>query len=225
MVYLSELTLDPHNRYTGRLIGDSYELHRYLMKAYPDIADGGAGRVLYRVEIMKHHPRLLVQSEREPDWERLLPQPISCRGPKPWEPAFQTGQLLRFRLRANATRCSEGKRHLLRTREAQAAWLERKGGQHGFELIPLPTGSDWFDAFDDDIEPKVEVRMARSPLTIGHKPHTDDGASLNLTHRGVDFDGALRVVNPEAFSAAIAAGIGPAKAFGFGLLSLAPMSG
>jgi CRISPR system Cascade subunit CasE len=37
----------------------------------------------------------------------------------------------------------------------------------------------------------------------------------------VDFEGILEVTDPEEFAAAVTAGIGPAKAFGFGLLSVA----
>ena len=42
--------------------------------------------------------------------------------------------------------------------------------------------------------------------------------------RSARFDGILEVTDPAAFAATIAAGIGPAKAFGFGLLSVAPVS-
>src|SRR6185437_3989537 len=122
---------------------------------------------------------------------------------------FSSGQTLKFRLRANATRCLAGKRHLLRTREDQAAWLERKAALHGFALVPVLNDMDWFDAFDDDPEPRIEVRMARTPLSKGHKPHDEN--DMLLTHRGVDFDGALRVLDPDAFSKAISSGIGPAK--------------
>ncbi|MEM0963873.1 MAG: type I-E CRISPR-associated protein Cas6/Cse3/CasE, partial [Bacteroidota bacterium] len=42
-----------------------------------------------------------------------------------------------------------------------------------------------------------------------------------LPHVGVRFDGELRVIDPDRLAVAVASGIGPAKAFGFGLLSLA----
>lgn len=40
---------------------------------------------------------------------------------------------------------------------------------------------------------------------------------------GVRFDGVLRVTDVEVLLDALRGGIGPAKAFGFGLLSLAPL--
>ena len=40
--------------------------------------------------------------------------------------------------------------------------------------------------------------------------------------RGVVFDGHLRVTDERAFKAALANGIGSGKAYGFGLMSIAP---
>jgi CRISPR system Cascade subunit CasE len=42
-----------------------------------------------------------------------------------------------------------------------------------------------------------------------------------LTHHAVRFDGLLVVTDPERLRHALRAGIGSAKGFGFGLLSLA----
>jgi CRISPR system Cascade subunit CasE len=43
-------------------------------------------------------------------------------------------------------------------------------------------------------------------------------------HIGVDFQGVLRVTDRAAFHYAFETGIGPAKAFGFGLLMLQPVA-
>jgi len=44
---------------------------------------------------------------------------------------------------------------------------------------------------------------------------------VDLTFAAVLFEGTLKVTDPDAFANALARGIGPAKAFGFGLLSVA----
>ena len=44
----------------------------------------------------------------------------------------------------------------------------------------------------------------------------------DVPHFGVRFDGTLQVTDARALARAVRDGIGPAKAFGFGLLSLAP---
>ena len=42
-----------------------------------------------------------------------------------------------------------------------------------------------------------------------------------MTHQAVRFEGVLQVVDPVAFQQTLRCGIGSAKGFGFGLLSLA----
>jgi CRISPR system Cascade subunit CasE len=41
--------------------------------------------------------------------------------------------------------------------------------------------------------------------------------------RSVRYEGVLEVTNPNGFQKVLTSGIGPAKAFGFGLLSIAPI--
>jgi CRISPR system Cascade subunit CasE len=109
---------------------------------------------------------------------------------------FHAGQALAFRLRANPTAKREGKRFGLMTEGLQRAWLERKGAAAGFR-------------------PSL-FQVACEGMANGHKGEN------TLTHLAVRFDGVLTVIDGDAFSAAIENGIGPAKAFGFGLLSVAP---
>jgi len=63
----------------------------------------------------------------------------------------------------------------------------------------------------------VEVR----PLStiVSRKNPAKDGA--RQFHLAVQFDGRLRVTDPGALKEAVRSGIGSAKAYGFGLLSLA----
>ena len=49
-----------------------------------------------------------------------------------------------------------------------------------------------------------------------------DGSPSRLTFYGVAFEGRLEVVDTALFHAALQAGIGSGKAYGYGLLSLAP---
>lgn len=227
-MYLSELMFDPWRRDAGRLLADSYALHQRLLLAFPEATEGGCGRVLFRVELEKGQPRLLVQSEREPEWNVLGDLMTRCRGPKEWQPSFVAGQVLRFRLRANMTVKQDGRRRVLHgeseedTRHKQLAWLTRKGEQHGFVLVPVPGGTDWFDPFgkEEPAVPSYDVRLVPLPVREGIKPGVG-GAPMTLAHTGVECDGVLRVTDAALFAAAIAGGIGPAKAFGFGMLSVA----
>jgi CRISPR system Cascade subunit CasE len=231
MVYLSEVTLDPRRRTALKLLGDSYGMHRFLLMGFPDGDREAMGRMLYRAESRREAIRVLVQSEIRPDWSRLEAEAKSIRGPKETplfrpdgSPIFQAGQTLRFRLRANPTaKRAEKKRRALLTRDEQCEWLARKGVQHGFELIPVPNDPAWFDPFEEEPECRMEVRIIKLDRMIGRK-QAESGENMQIEHFGVDFDGSLRVTDPRLFAEAIRKGVGPAKGFGFGLLSVAPMN-
>lgn len=220
MTWLSKLTLDIDCRLVLRDLGNAYEMHRSILRAFPDQSDGGPGRVLFRVEPIRPgddmpRPVVLVQSEKEPAWNQLSPNYLL---EKPdWKEMscvhFPVGTQLRFRLRANPTKRLRadsrnregqpieakwiGKRVGLFQEEEQRAWLIRKGGDGGFEV-----------ARDLLIVPDSQGRSRRTGKSV--------------THAAVRFDGMLRVTDADKFGESLSHGIGAAKGFGFGLLSVAP---
>ena len=236
MTHLSQLVLDPGSRQARRDLASPYELHRTLARAFPD-ADGDRHRarhgVLFRVEdpVPSGVP-VLVQSTTAPDWSRL-PAGYAARldGPKTVEPALHQGQRLRFRLLANPVRRTNvarpGKPDRVHRQplvhplpdpaagrpDGYLAWLLRQADAHGFSL-PVTVGPYG----PEPLVSHVPVRTAPRRATGESTPKGKVG------HFGVRFDGALSVIDPEALSASVGKGIGPAKAFGFGLLSLAPAS-
>jgi CRISPR system Cascade subunit CasE len=214
-MYLSRLMLNPRDRTVQREIANVYELHRTLMTAYPaDLPPHE--RVLFRVETDPRTgvPAVLVQSHSSPDWTHLKARGAYLLPASQWpphifaNPAGKTftldlaaGQPLAFRLRANVTVKRDGSRHGLYDEEDQRAWLARKGERNGFQ--PL------------------RVTVIQEDNQISWKPHGND-KRRKLTHFAVRFDGLLEVTAPDALWEAVQSGIGPAKSFGFGLLSLAP---
>jgi CRISPR system Cascade subunit CasE len=218
-LHLSRLAPNLRCREARRDLDDAYEMHRTLMRAFPGSAEGGPGRVLWRTDLPRGdgRPVVLVQSEKPPAWTGLpegwLASAAEC---KPWNPAFAAGYRLSFRLRANPSKRLSpqskgpngepveprwaGKRVELRDEEEQLAWLARKATEAGFRVI-------W-------AVPVAENRDAAS-RAVGRK----GGRGLSVS--AVRFDGLLTVTDPTALAVAVRAGIGPAKAFGFGLLSLA----
>jgi len=200
-MYLSQLSLRPASRQVLRDMASPYELHRTLMRAFPDSDAGGPGRVLFRIEPMRdggdaEPPRVLVQSDVAPDWSRLPDGYATVQGPKELALALSHGQRLRFRLRANPSLKRDGKRRGLTKEEDQRCWLDRKAAGCGFKPLAYTI-----------------VRVGR---TISRR-----GEHGVATHLGADFEGVLQVTDAAKFSAAIRTGIGPAKGFGFGLLSVA----
>jgi len=208
-MYLSQLILDPRSRRTQAELTHPYEMHRTLMQAFPDELHEDE-RVLFRVDIDRRSgvPVVLVQSRGEPDWSFLhdCDNYLRDAGGKD-NPAYKAvhlnlreGQVLAFRLRANPTAKRNGKRLGLFDEQDQLTWLQRKGEAGGFGVVSSTVRPEGFEESDKHV----------------------GGQEMTISHYAVRFDGHLQVTNPDLFIRTIAAGIGPAKAFGFGLLSVAP---
>ena len=227
MVYLSELTVNVRRHEVRSLFADTHALHRWVMRAFPSKDAGGNGRILYRAENGKSKAVIIVQSDFEPNWDEHRIEGASVRGPRLWnisqtqETTFSQGNLFRFRLLANPIVTQKGKRHPLLKEEEQVAWLQRKGAQNGFELVPVQlTANDWMDlSTEEDYSQPAEVQVVSRGMLTGKK--SDGQGVMGLSHYAVEFDGILRVTDSAKFVAGVKQGIGPAKGFGFGLLSVA----
>ncbi len=206
---LSKLVLNPQSHQVQSELSNSYEMHRTLSSAFPsELYD--KERFLYRLETSHTQPYLilLLQSRISPDWSVLERKDYLLQSAqvKKYEIGFLPGQVYKFRLVANPTKRIKstdkekpGKRVGLYRLQDQQAWLERKAGQHGF--IPLSAEvTNLSDQFAYKVMDKERKR---------------------LTHHGVRFDGVLQVTDSNLFMQAVSNGIGSAKGFGFGLLSLA----
>jgi len=218
-MYLSRLILNPRNRRVQREVAEPYQMHKSLMRCFPNDLDHEQDRVLFRVE---SNPRsgtltILLQSTLEPEWGWL--DEDGARGylldvaePNPAVKSFvvnvAAGQTLAFRLRANPTvkrkfPSGDHKRVGIYGEEKQIEWLRRKGEHHGFRLLSARTSGQ------DEVN--------GSAWRNGHKHR------LKLV--AVQFDGLLQVIDPERLGEAVRQGIGSGKGFGFGLLSLARPQG
>lgn len=226
-MYLTRLTLDARDGRARNDLADTHRLHRRLMTLFPDElgeAARASAAVLFRVESLGERPVLLLQSALEPDPTRLpvgwlaasfdgVPSASVRALGEAWG-ALRTGTVLRFRLLANPARKIEtrsvdgvrrnGKRVPLRTEDAALAWLARKGTAGGFTLLP---SEDWPD--------RPDVAATPAGRTIGQRT---GGA---VTVEGVLFEGRLRITDADAFRSTLRTGVGPGKAFGYGLLSVA----
>ena len=209
-----------------------YDVHRDLSRA---LGKRDVAGCLYRTDVDRTGaiPRrvALVQSREPGDWAALGGRLVESRTTeRTWR--FAGEQRYRFFLRANAThavkatdrvlgalrgdafRAVRGKRVEVRGYDALIGWLRRQGTTHGFALHETP----FAHRPDDDTASLIPVPAVR----ISTERDVDwraDGRSGH--HVGTDFEGVLTVRDPSTFAAAVRDGIGPAKAFGFGLLSLA----
>lgn len=264
MMFLSHLMIDvgsnPDRPRPGRRwLSNPYHVHQRLSMAFPsrekqtgdplflapfDPAGFERARFLFRVDhgVGEDSPRamVLVQSDLPPDWDYAFRNADMFLAPgvrpevREYNPVFQPGQTLRFRIQANLSKKSpehrtpsgktdsagrprtQGKRVALTWEEdrspddAVREWFSAKGAPKGFDL--------------------GEFRMARlgwvSGFRAGRKPTEAEPAcdrvQARMKFRSALLEGTLAVTDASVFGQTVASGIGSGKAFGFGLLSVAP---
>jgi CRISPR system Cascade subunit CasE len=185
---------------------DSYAWHKRTWECFPG-RPKAARDFLTRLDDTGSGFRLLVLSEEQPvkpDW-----CPDAGWHTKQVADSFLDSARFSFSLLANPTvkkaaprneagKRTNAKRIPVSKREDLLAWLERKGSQHGFRVVPAVI--------------RTIPRPRQSFIKEGQ-------AGL---HSATEFVGTLEVVDRTAFRQAFARGIGSAKAFGFGMLCLSP---
>jgi CRISPR system Cascade subunit CasE len=192
---------------SGTACRNPYEIHRVLWKLFPEDAEA-ARDFLFRVERSGQQlTEVLLQSRREPNTVPI--REARLLGSKSYPLRLQAGQRLRFLLLANPVKTinDEGGRldadgEVKKCRvplthdEDLQAWLARKlAGAADIESVVI------------EKRPPINFRKASEKRVGKVQP--------------VSFQGALSVVDPDGLETLLLSGIGPAKAFGCGLLSLA----
>lgn len=199
-MYLSKIMI------SGAACRNPYEIHRVLWKLFPDDAEASRD-FLFRVEQAdRTSAAILMQSVRKPEIAFSAARILACRE---YTVSLQAGQRLRFMLVANPVKMindeggrmnSEGEPKKCRVplirEDDQRAWIERK----------------LYDAAS------LENLVINPVFSLRFRKSKEDRAGKI---QPVSFLGALSVKEPDAFVGLIQTGIGPAKAFGCGLLSLA----
>ncbi|MCD6416003.1 MAG: type I-E CRISPR-associated protein Cas6/Cse3/CasE [Planctomycetes bacterium] len=174
---------------------------------------------------------ILVQSAVKPDWgyafhnarHFLAADPLI----KEFNPRFEMDQRLQFRLVANPTRKIDTKsgpngrrRHGRRVPvpvDQLHEWLNRRAEPSGFALERLTGIQPGYVYFRKPVHDEV-TKGAENAQGENAEQEKRKGQRL----RSARYDGILRITDPARFQQTLVSGIGPAKAFGFGLLSLGP---
>jgi CRISPR system Cascade subunit CasE len=207
-LYLTRILVSYEDAIRLLRIRDTYDWHQRVWQAFGD-RDNHVRDFLIRVDRKEEAFQVLILSQSPPTKPNWCP--TDCFQSKAIPEGYFGHSRYRFSLLANptkkarvynadGTRKKNGRRVPLCTREDLVAWIERKGIDGGFNvdessLRTIPRGREFF-----------------------HRDETSHG-----THTAVEFQGVLAVNDCEKFRAAVANGIGSAKAFGFGLLVLSPI--
>ncbi len=224
MNYLSRVSIDPLSVNAARLAkgvcANAYREHQHLWRLFDTDPDAERDFLFRREQPAGGFPRFYLLSRREPRHDDKVWQIET----KAYRPAVHAGQQLAFSLRVNPTvsrRDAQGRqvrhdvvmdlKHHMGFKEMPAderpllaeliqqaglEWLQKRAERHGFSFSPG--------------ELRVEgYQQHRASKKGGKKP---------IRYSTLDFTGLLTVADAGLFQQALTKGIGPAKAFGCGLL-------
>lgn len=237
-IYLTKMILNPLCKQVRIDLGNPQELHRTVSKAFPESENQerlpkhlretprNKFDILHRLDVDRRRAKavLLVQSKIEPDWSFLpadYAEEISCKSVHGQYSKIENGMTLLFRLQANpskrdktkfdAEKPKQRRRFALFRDEDRIEWLARQGERTGFRLANIK------------VSPTQAINNAAS-VEEGKIVFRKSRNAERIIFGSVVFEGVLQVTDAEKFQAeALQKGIGAGKAYGFGLLSVAPV--
>lgn len=225
-MFLTRLYLNPQRAASRKAAGNVNRLHAQVLNAFGP--DTPAKHPLWRLDREKTRHTLYVVSSTTPDmrafheeygWEN---HPSVTADYSPRLDSLTEGQQWAFRLTANPVHTVEypneppvvktingadksfvkTRRIPHETRSHQLAWLNNQKAKHnGFKVLGEPT---------------------TTPLTVNRFSKTN-GSSHAVTIASTTFDGFLEVTDSVALREALTGGIGRARAYGCGLMTIAPV--
>ncbi|MCT2360021.1 type I-E CRISPR-associated protein Cas6/Cse3/CasE [Brevibacterium sp. LS14] len=231
-MFLSRCELNAARRGAKHLLASPQKMHAAVEASFPSSSVGpekSTSRKLWRIDEGSPNPLLYIVSESPPDFTHIEEQAGWPTQPSwavadysPLLDGLEADQIWEFRLTANpvhSVRRSEherGKRFAHVTVAQQEGWLAKRAGKLGvaFDVGVAQPGSDDMTA-DEDYP--VSFRVGERRLMKFRKKDN------SVTIRKARFDGVLRVTDPQLLRSALINGIGSAKAYGCGLLTLAPV--
>lgn len=222
MSVLSRIHINPQTRQGRKLLANRQAMHAAVMSAFPpDTFEASEQRALWRLDKAQHQYTLYVLSPIPPDFRHLVEQAgwigqtWDSTDYRPFVNQLRNGQHWAFRLTANPVKAireagSRGKVVPHVTPAQQVDWLAQRSEQLGFRLLPAPH-------FEDQLNTTV---TARRDHRFGRTDHNNSGKRNRVSLRIVQFDGHLEITDRQNFQDALQSGIGRAKAYGCGLMTL-----
>ncbi|MFD0343785.1 type I-E CRISPR-associated protein Cas6/Cse3/CasE [Streptomyces sp. NPDC127117] len=239
-MYLTRFRVNTARSDARRLLDSPHRMHGAVNASFPTppSRDGSGPRVLWRVDSDGTSGTLLyIVSPNRPDLTHLVEQagwPASDEAGwatfayEDFLAALHPGDTWGFRLTANPVHNvrheyvkagERTKRAAHRTPRHQMDWLLKRQEGAGFEIVRKPVERRLLPEGDEHeliVRDQIPLQFRRSPA----EPRKDDVQITKVT-----FDGRLRVTEPDLFRRTLTHGLGKAKAYGCGLMTLAPVRG
>lgn len=234
-MYLTRFRFNSARTGARRLLASPQRLHAAVMSSFPEAPptpDGGP-RVLWRIDHDSAAEVVLyVAGPARPDLTHLVEQagwPASAvQGWSTYDYGGFLGGLTAestwaFRLTANpvhSIRRKEGeptKRTAHVTPRHQIEWLIKQQEHGGFAVVEKAVEKRLLERGD---ELELVVGGARNLSFNKGGALSQSGNAVRIT--AVTYQGRLRVTDPDVFRRKLVSGLGKAKAYGCGLMTLAP---
>lgn len=231
-MYLTRFRINTARRSGRELLGSPHRMHAAVSMSFPELLprDGAGPRVLWRVDRRSAAEVVLyVVSPNRPDMTHLVEQ---AGWPAAETPGWQTydystflggltkGSTWAFRLTANPVHHIRRKddepikRTAHRTPQHQMAWLLDRQENAGFCVLEKPADKRLLPEGDElqlSVRDRRDLRFAK----------VSERRTVQLTT--VTYDGRLTVTDPDILRRTLTQGLGKGKAYGCGLMTLAPL--
>ncbi|WPF66258.1 MULTISPECIES: type I-E CRISPR-associated protein Cas6/Cse3/CasE [unclassified Corynebacterium] len=207
MTTFTKVLLNPQRRGARTLLLNPQAMHAAVRSAFPPDISEEDTRVLWRVDHRGHEHTLYIVGPEKPDAANIVEQagwdtrPAQSADYSPLLDKLLRGQQWRFELVANPVKSTPvpGKRGRITplVGQGQMDWLAQRAPEAGFRLIDAATtGQDNLRFRRGEGKNYVSLRTAR-------------------------FSGVLEVEDADKLRRTLTHGIGRARAYGCGLLTLA----
>ena len=236
VTYLSRIWLNPLRTGAQRMLRNPQVLHAAVL--------GGLSRqpvterVLWRLEQdTPHRAGVLVLTDSLPSWEHLVeqagwphaddPQALV----RPYEPLLDQlvrGREFGFRLQANPIRSTRiptspspaQKEHLAGSTRPRGVRVPHRTVAHQLAWF-TDRVSGWGFALPTTLDGTPQLQLTSRARLIFNK--SDGDTRRRVTVQTATFDGRLRVTDPDQARRSLLNGVGSARAYGCGLITLAPL--
>lgn len=236
MSYLSRVWLNPQRACAQQFLRNPEYAHAIVLGGLS--CQPVTERVLWRLEpdpLPSYRLELLILTRSRPSWEHLVEKAgwpgadgsqAEIRSYQPLLDQVMRGREFAFRLKANPVSATK---HPDSPSAGQKQRLAAEGHPRGVR-VPHRTAAhqlDWFatrtkrwgfePVTDEAGLPAVRL-IGRSRMSFRKR----STGSAPVVLQTATFDGILRITDPDQARRALLEGIGPGKAYGLGLLTLAP---
>jgi len=215
MTFLTRFRINPRRRDAQKLLASPHALHAAVLAGFPDVEPTADARILWRLDAEGPRADLYIVSPHRPDLTHLVEQAGWPSLPewdsRPYEPLLErirTGERYAFRLTANPVHSvrtgddGRGKPRGHVTAAQQEQWLLDRQDGAGFSTTTTDGSSSL------RVSERRTLNFRRREATV--------------TLRIATYEGVLAVTDRDRFVRTLTHGLGRAKGYGCGLLTIAP---